>query len=367
MCDGRIFTVTAVVTGDGLIGRLSQASSYRLLLGMDGGTFLSVIIGIDGGGTKTELFGLDVKTKRGFHLIGGPSNPNTVGFETTFQNVCKLVENSLNLHCRHDNEPISLAVCMAGIDRENGRASLLSALQAYFPSIRVQVGNDAQAVLAAGTQGEPGVALIAGTGSIAIGEDATGYYSRAGGYGPLIGDEGGGFFIGREAIMTAVQSFEGRAPATQLWSRVTSFFDINHPQELIPRIYESSHPISTIASFAIEVVQCAREGDVTAGRIIREAISHHIRLIESVAHRLDDRIERRLILSGGLFRSEWLVEQLNVSTPGWRLEGLTYNPAAGAALRAGKEMYKPDDIQSRCEWNEFLSIWKSVASSSESE
>src|SRR5204862_47365 len=63
---------------------------------------------------------------------------------------------------------------------------------------RVHVISDAEAALLGAHDAQPGVLVLAGTGSIVLGRDAAGRLARAGGLGPLIGDEGSAFWLGRE-------------------------------------------------------------------------------------------------------------------------------------------------------------------------
>src|ERR671922_279575 len=60
--------------------------------------------------------------------------------------------------------------------------------------------------LAALRDGRPGALLLAGTGSIVLGRDARGRLVRAGGLGPLIGDEGSAFWLGREWLRRAPEA-----------------------------------------------------------------------------------------------------------------------------------------------------------------
>ena len=79
------------------------------------------------------------------------------------------------------------------------------------PDRNITVFNDAMAALAAGTGGElRGVALISGTGSIAVGAGHNGVRVRAGGWGPLVSDDGSGFSIGSAALRVAAASSDGR-------------------------------------------------------------------------------------------------------------------------------------------------------------
>src|SRR2546425_11278224 len=71
-----------------------------------------------------------------------------------------------------------------------------------FRSVRVEVIADAQAALLGAIGDGPGALVLAGTGSIVVAHDGRGRWTRAGGLGPLVGDEGSGFWLGREWLRT---------------------------------------------------------------------------------------------------------------------------------------------------------------------
>src|SRR5437879_7072469 len=86
----------------------------------------------------------------------------------------------------------------AGAEVPAGRERLENLLASILPGCKVTVVHDARLVLAAAGL-DSGVALIAGTGSVAFGRDPGGREARAGGWGWLLGDEGSGAWIVREA------------------------------------------------------------------------------------------------------------------------------------------------------------------------
>src|SRR5262249_40861561 len=104
--------------------------------------------------------------------------------------------------------PPADVVCggFAGAGRREGLEFYQSTLQAVFPNSRVRVESDAVVAYAGAIGLMPGVLLIAGTGSIAIGRKPDGSMLRVGGWGPHFGDEGSGFWIGREAVRVALRS-----------------------------------------------------------------------------------------------------------------------------------------------------------------
>src|SRR5208283_3215279 len=87
------------------------------------------------------------------------------------------------------------------------------------------------------TGGKPGVVVIAGTGSIAFGENALGETARAGGWGYIFGDEGGGFDIVRQALRAVLSEHEGWGPRTALTPALLEATDTAHAKETLHRLY----------------------------------------------------------------------------------------------------------------------------------
>jgi glucosamine kinase len=145
----------------------------------------------------------------------------------------------------------SLVVASRGLWTVGERHALARSLRGY--ARRVRVISDAQAALLGALDGRPGVLVLSGTGSIVVGRDARSRWSRAGGLGPLVGDEGSGFWLGREWLRVLAR--DGRLVATL-------------------RAVHATDPVRTIAALAPRVIERARRGDRRALRIVREGQRH---------------------------------------------------------------------------------------------
>src|SRR5205085_1278058 len=86
-----------------------------------------------------------------------------------------------------------------------------------------------------GARDAPGIVIIAGTGSIVYGRNQRGEAARAGGWGHLIGDEGSGYWIGREALAAVMRAEDGRGPSTRMTADILEFFTVADVSRL-PRI-----------------------------------------------------------------------------------------------------------------------------------
>jgi BadF/BadG/BcrA/BcrD ATPase family len=115
------------------------------------------------------------------------------------------------------------AVCAgaAGVDTPEAEERLRQLIAARVRGATVQVVHDTELILAA-AELTTGIALIAGTGSVAWGRDASGRVARAGGWGYLLGDEGSGYGIAREAVRHALRLADEGQPPDRLTQKFTA-------------------------------------------------------------------------------------------------------------------------------------------------
>lgn len=295
---------------------------------------MTLFIGIDGGGTKTQALVLDSVTMQTIVVEGNASRTSSVGWETSFTVVKALVEEGLSRLNANPDAILGISACMSGIDLPEQSLRMKDELMTHYPSASVEVVNDSLAALTAGTRRKSGIVLVAGTGTIALGEDDQGNIVRAGGYGSLIGDEGSGYDIGRQGFLAAVQYFEKRGPKTILWDKVMREYGVTHPTQLISVVYEADYPIGVIAAFAPIVIECATKDDC-ARAILDDAVTSYSRLIRSVDDRLGGRAGDEVVLAGGLFtNSRFVLSRLQESCPMMHFTILQSLPVVGALLRS---------------------------------
>jgi N-acetylmuramic acid 6-phosphate etherase len=94
--------------------------------------------------------------------------------------------------------------------------ALADALLTSLRVDRVAVTSDAVIAHAGALNGQPGVVLVVGTGVNALAIDADGALRSADGWGPWLGDEGGGAWIGAAGLRAALRAHDGRGPSTAL-------------------------------------------------------------------------------------------------------------------------------------------------------
>jgi N-acetylglucosamine kinase-like BadF-type ATPase len=121
------------------------------------------------------------------------------------------------------------------------------------------------------TQGEPGVLLISGTGSMGMGINKQGGIVTAGGWGRPGTDKGSGYDIAVNALSAVFEESDGTGPATKLTEKALKFYNVNKARELIGIFNDDKCSRSDIAAFARIADECAKEGDKIALDVINGA------------------------------------------------------------------------------------------------
>jgi glucosamine kinase len=223
-------------------------------------------LGIDGGGSKTQAVIVDAAGHTRGNGQAGSANQHAVGLQMAEANIfLATLSAAESAGC---SLPLDSAwIGLAGLDNSADHERWLSRLHPLASIIRLS--NDAELVLSAFGDAV-GVALIAGTGAIALGRDSTGKRSRASGWGHILGDEGSGYDIGCRALQAIVRAIDGRGKPTRLVSCLMDYWELSSPDDLLARVYQ--HPNkSEIASLAPLVFRAAESNDVIAAHIIRRA------------------------------------------------------------------------------------------------
>jgi N-acetylmuramic acid 6-phosphate etherase len=186
--------------------------------------------------------------------------------------------------------------------------ALLTSLRAQ----RIAVTSDAVIAHAGALGGKPGVVLIVGTGVVALGISASGALRTADGWGPWLGDEGGGAWIGGAGLRAALRAHDGRGPSTMLLDAARARFGA--PETWPAQLTDARG----FATFAPDVI--AAEGDAAARAIVSAAAD----ALAATARAAGD---GPVAMVGGLAGVEALHEQLDLVPAG--------GDALDGALRLG--------------------------------
>jgi N-acetylglucosamine kinase-like BadF-type ATPase len=236
----------------------------------------------------------------------------------------------------------SACAAIAGINHPIHYHTMKDALNEALQIAGLELVTDARGALKGALDGGPGVVVIAGTGSIAIGVNEEGQRARAGGFGPTLSDEGSGYYIAQLALKAVVSSFDGRSPGTMLAERICNRLGVANPSDLPGVIYNSDSEPVDIAPLAELVDEAAREGDEVARQILTSAGRELGKLASSVIEKLGlGRQAFRVACVGSVFRSgEFVLKPLRDAVldvaPHAEIGLPLYPPALGAAKLANE-------------------------------
>src|SRR5712691_4992190 len=257
------------------------------------------VLGIDAGGTKTVCLLADEDGSVLAEARGGGANLQAVGELEVEKVLHHVMEMAIG-----DREIRPEAICLgiAGVDRPQDSDAVRGIMKRIGFKVRTLVVNDALVALTAGAGDAPGVVVIAGTGSIAYGRNATGRAARAGGWGHILGDEGSGFWIGRRALAAVMRQSDGRGPTTRLTELILTRMGLTDPAELIHEVYDRNVRQQGIAALAPLVQQAHDAGDAVASGLLERAARELVAAAASVISRLGMRgAAFPTVLAGGIF------------------------------------------------------------------
>jgi glucosamine kinase len=200
-------------------------------------------------------------------------------------------------------QPAACCAGAAGAEVPAARAQLENLLGRLLPGTAVDVVHDARLVLAAAGI-ESGIALIAGTGSVAYGRDATGAEARAGGWGWLLGDDGSAAWIVREAAREVMRRADAGERLGPLGEGLLAAAGAVDPLDLTGRLHRLREP-RRWASLAASVFAAAGS-DAGAGALADRAAAGLAALVAVVRTRLGDL--GPVVLAGGLLLNQPLLE-----------------------------------------------------------
>lgn len=298
---------------------------------------MSYVLGIDAGGTKTVCQFADTSGEILAEARRGGANLQAIGEFEVEKVLHDVMEEAIG---DRDVRPEAICLGIAGVDRPDDAAAVSAIMRRIGYKAKLLVVNDALVALEAGAPDQPGVVVIAGTGSIAYGRNDRNEAARAGGWGYMLGDEGSGYWIGRAALRAVLRESDRRGPATQLTPLLLNYYGVARAQDLIHQVYHGTLRPAAIASLAQCVQGAFTGGDAVAIGILRGSADQLESSAISVATRLGlVGSDFPFVLSGGIFRAvPWLEAELGRRlphvAPKSRTLLLNVEPASGAVRLA---------------------------------
>lgn len=323
-----------------------------------------LVVAVDGGGSKTRALAGIIEvapTSETYASVtvlssanAGPGNARSVGFEMAQANIQEAIELSVQtarnmlLDGKHavplpqvpGDLPLT-AVCLslAGVGRESDRLRIQQWGYHKRLAAHVLVTTDADPLLAylnfpqtailsqadSSLLGErlsfsidsevDAVSLISGTGSFCFGTSSDGKRETCGGWGGLLGDEGGGYWIAMEGLRAITRQADGRGPSTTLTQHVLSYLGLQNATELIGYVYDRNTTRDQLAKIAGIVFALSAE-DTIAHEIVNHSGRCLAELVHTVAMKLDfpsRGVKPILGLAGGNFCNQPILLEATLS------------------------------------------------------
>ena len=264
------------------------------------------VIGVDGGGSKTHALLASTDGTACAERIGGPSNLQTVGVQKAAETIFQLIVECCEWEKCKPDAVQNVVVGLAGAGRTQDRTAFAEALNALgqsrsFPFKNIIVETDAHIALVAAIPGSSGIVVIGGTGSIAMYRTKDGRTLRAGGWGRVLGDEGSGYAIARDALAAVMRQYDGRGEQTALTERALQQFRVDAVEDLIPKIqYEGVD----ITSFAQKVLLVAAKNDAGANAILQKNADEIVKLVQTLFNQSPPRGKVAVVFMGGMLDNE---------------------------------------------------------------
>jgi glucosamine kinase len=262
------------------------------------------LLGVDGGASHTACWVADESGRVRGRGDGGPCNLGSVGPAAAEASISAAVRGACTQAGITPGDVASACFGLAGCDRPADRAVLMEMVRRMGIAGPVRLENDGVVAWAGATRARPGAVVLAGTGSIAYGRTGDGRSVRAGGWGPLFGDEGSGFDLGRRAVRAALLAADGRGPATALGPLIERALGIATIEDAVAVIRWHDAEPSRVAALAPLVLRAADNGDAAALEIIASGAEGLAEMGMAVLARLGLRPENALVAAGGSLLAE---------------------------------------------------------------
>lgn len=305
----------------------------------------NLVIGIDGGQTSTQCALATVDGQLlGLGAGGGLLHFAAQGSHEVYVAALGEALRQAWVAAKRNPQPVAaVALGLTGVEAGTPEAATALALLPQVVQFdNVDIQGDAVSALNGAHLGQPGVIMIAGTGSVAFGIDLDRKTARVGGWGWLTGDEGSAGVIGRNAVIAAFHAADGWGPHTLLEPLLMQHFDESHTYDVKRHVYASDFGARGFASLAPLVAQAAEQGDAVARQLLEEAghdLAHTVMTLVNQLNFGDQSIPVATV--GGVFTHitrvrEIFVDMLQRQAPTIQVVVPALPPMLGAVIMALK-------------------------------
>jgi N-acetylglucosamine kinase-like BadF-type ATPase len=306
-----------------------------------------LLLAVDGGGSKTLALIASFAENGDIHVLGrghgGPSNLMLAGKEQSLASLDQAIDEALADTDRSGQNLDCAVLALAGSTSPDVQRDVSDWAQQRRLSPHMEIVHDADPVLASGTENGWGVALIVGTGSVAVGLDATGNSVTKGGWGHWFGDKGSGFYLGYKALAAVAEASDDIGPETILSELVMERLGTTDPRSILEEVSAGGDTRREVAALAPVVMSAAEQQDSVAIRIIISAVTEAVKLVAAVTRTLEFDSPYPLAVAGGvvcnseLFQRE-LMNQLGKLEPAPGNVKMVDEPVMGCLIIGRKKL-----------------------------
>lgn len=298
---------------------------------------MKVFAGYDSGGSKTMCVLTDEGGRLLGHGLGGPSNYLFCGEKAAADSI-RTCTKAAFLNAGLPMQSLDTAYVASAAIRMRGGIAHEPFFRACLEADTVFCESDIVPIWHGAVRDKPAVILVAGTGAVTYlcRRDS---FIKVGGWGPLIGDEGSGYDLGRRAMKTAVRIYDGREPYDDFVRAIFTLFDANKPSDLIRAVGGRDYR-REIAAVAPVVFRLAEENNSVARRLLKDSADELALAVTTVVKRNENGETFPLVLGGSLLKPQEELYGLVVERVKRDCSGITrilspkVHPAVAAAALA---------------------------------
>ena len=296
-----------------------------------------LFLGIDGGGSKLRLAIARANLDELASLTLSAANPNIIGADAARAKIRRGIAEILEIAGLRRERVSAVGIGIAGASNLHSEAWLVEVVKPVLPASCLRPSSDLEIALVGALAQRHGILLLAGTGSAVYGQAPGGERLQIGGWGYLLGDEGGSYWIGIQLLKSVLRARDAglNAGETELHQACLDELGLSEAGDLIAWVYRSENPpAARVASLATLVLDGAEHGDALAVEILRPAATQLANQAETMRRRLPYPGAPIAFAGGLLDKGNWLsaevARRLGLSA---RPRAL-YPPVIGAALLA---------------------------------
>jgi glucosamine kinase len=302
---------------------------------------MGYMIGIDGGATGTVAILTDKNGKMLHTASAAASNYIAVGKKAAQEALQAVIEDVISGAGVSKTDCEVAVIGLAGLNSTHDQQIYQSLVEPFGLSGDLHVENDIVIAWAAATVCQPGVVVIAGTGSSAFGVNAEGKRYKALGWDYILADQGSGYWIGLEGVRAAIKAWDGRTAYTPLLEAMIEQYELDSAEAMLAYAHSEAFDKPRIARFAKQVSTCAVDkNDPIAQEILRRAGEELAQGVVAVIKGLGLEGQAFTIGKvGGAFRSgDYLIEPFEAGVravaPDATIEFARYPSVIGAVIYA---------------------------------